>query len=207
MSVATNVELVNLALDRLGVEPITALNDASPRAELMNRLYIPVLNSLLMETPWNFAMKRAKLVKNVTAPAFEYESAFDLPPDFLKVHRLFDYEPGSGAGIKHPYDYATGQTYFELEGDKILGNFDECFLVYISKITDVTKFSSDFVQAFYLRLAAEGSYKLTQDKALKNDLISEAEFYVRRAAAISAQQDYAEDDTFFFGSFIYPRNT
>ena len=207
MSVFSDVDIANLSLDRLGVEPITDLSDNNSRAELMNRLYLPQLNSLLVETVWNFAMGRVQLTDTGIAPAFEYSNQYQLPTDFLKVHRIFDSNPGTSTGNKHPYDFPGGQVYFEIESDKLLGNFEECFIVYVKAVTDVTKFSPDFVEAFYLRLAAAASYKLTQDKTLKDSLISEAEFYVRRAAAISAQQDYAEDDTLFFGSYIYPRST
>jgi len=207
MAVATNVDIVNLALDRLGVEPIVTLADANSRAELMNRLYSPQLDSLLVETPWNFAMKRVQLTDTGSTPAFEYSNEFQLPADFLKVHRIYDYNPVSGTGTKHPYDHADGGIYYEIEDDKLLGNFDECYIVYIAAVTDVTKFSPDFVEAFWLRLAAAASYKITQDKTLKNELVSEADYYVRRSAALSAQQDYAADDTVFFGSFIYPRST
>lgn len=204
--VTSDTQIVNMACDRLGVETIDSLNDNTPTAELMKRLYAPQRDSLLVETPWNFAMKRVELSKLVAAPEFEYTSKFQLPADFLKVHRIFDSDPTSGTGNKHPYDTRDySGVYYEIEGTELLGDFDRCFLVYISRITDVSKYSPDFVEALWLRLAAAASYKLTQDKTLKNQLIEEADYYVRRSAALSAQQDIAYEDEVKFRSFINPR--
>lgn len=205
--VTSDTQIVNLALDRLGVEPIDSLSDNTMQAELMSRLYAPQRDSLLVETVWNFAMKRAQLSKLVSVPDFEYSAQFQLPADFLKLHRLYDSNPGSGTGNKHPYDtrdYAG--PYYEIEGTLLLGDFDAAYAIYISRITDVSKYSPDFVEALWLRLAAAASYKLTQDKTLKQQLIEEADFYVRRGAALSAQQDNAFSDQFQFRSFINPRN-
>lgn len=57
----TQLELCNLALDKLGEPPITALNAAMPAAQACTRLYQPTLDALVRKYRWNFARKSARL--------------------------------------------------------------------------------------------------------------------------------------------------
>jgi hypothetical protein len=57
----TQLELCNLALDKLGEPPIAALNAAMPAAQACTRLYQPTLDALVRKYRWNFARKSVRL--------------------------------------------------------------------------------------------------------------------------------------------------
>jgi hypothetical protein len=57
----TQIELCNLALDKLGEPPISALNAAMPAAQACTRLYQPTLDTLVRKYRWNFARKSVRL--------------------------------------------------------------------------------------------------------------------------------------------------
>lgn len=57
----TQLQLCNLALDKLGEPPIAALNAAMPAAQACTRLYQPTLDTLVRKYRWNFARKSVTL--------------------------------------------------------------------------------------------------------------------------------------------------
>lgn len=60
---ATNEDIANSALSKLGGELITSLSDTSRRAVLANRQFAKIRAKLLRSHPWNFAIKRQFLTK------------------------------------------------------------------------------------------------------------------------------------------------
>lgn len=58
---ATDVEIVNLALVRLGATRITSLSDGSRNANEANAIYNMIRNEVLRGHTWKFAMRRATL--------------------------------------------------------------------------------------------------------------------------------------------------
>lgn len=61
---ATNEDIANSALSKLGADEIVSLSsDTSRRAKLANRQFAKTRSKLLRSHPWNFAMKRQFLLK------------------------------------------------------------------------------------------------------------------------------------------------
>lgn len=60
---ASNVEIANSALSKLGAEQITSLSDNTRRAVAANLQFHKIRKNLLRSHPWNFAMKRQYLTK------------------------------------------------------------------------------------------------------------------------------------------------
>jgi hypothetical protein len=78
---------------------------------------------------------------SVQVPAFGWGYRFTQPADCLRVLEVNDSEAGDN---RNPWI---------IEGDFILTDQEECRLVYLAKVTDVTKFDPLFVDAFALSLA------------------------------------------------------
>ena len=204
----SSVEIVNLALHFLGVQRISALTDDSKRASLMNDIYTQVRDETLRSAAWGFAMKRAKITKLGTTPAFEFSSQFQLPSDLLKVHSIFDHDPSLGSRNRHPHPMDLplldgDDIYYKVEGDKLLASVDTIYLRYISRQTDVSIYPPDFIQCLALSLAAAACFSLTQNRGLRDSLTQEAEFFRRAASANDAQE--SSPDGFDISSFIRPR--
>lgn len=58
----TEVSICNMALSRIGHTTISALSDANDAARQCNLHYEPSRDGLLRAHPWNFAMKRTRLI-------------------------------------------------------------------------------------------------------------------------------------------------
>jgi hypothetical protein len=85
---ASDIDVINGALSKLGAQPVLAVTDPSPEGRLANRTYDDIRDSLLREFDWNFATKRASLAASSTAPEWGYSTAFPLPADLLRLVEL-----------------------------------------------------------------------------------------------------------------------
>src|SRR4051812_44976933 len=81
----SDVSICNLALQKLGATRIAALTDNSRNARAVAACYEQMRDRELRANPWNFAKARAQLAAAGTAPAFDYNNAFPLPTDFLRL--------------------------------------------------------------------------------------------------------------------------
>ena len=81
----SKVNILNICLTNLGLEPILAPGDDNRRARLANLRYDYVRDGLLEASPpWNFATKRAVLSTALTdSPAWGPSNAFATPSDWL----------------------------------------------------------------------------------------------------------------------------
>lgn len=146
----SQVDICNLALTSIGGEAITAIDEGTRGARLLNRRYQPTLHALLREFEWNFAIKRVVLAQDVTAPVSEYAYRYALPADFLKVVRLNECETDE----------------YRVEAGFILTDEGTVTLEYIFKAEDESLFDAQFVDVFAQRLAAEICYTLTENTSL-----------------------------------------
>lgn len=145
-------KIINMALSRLGVEAISEIGEDTQGARVMNINFNIVRDSFLEDHYWNFSIKRVTLASQVTAPNHEYDYAFPLPDDFLRVVRL-DYE-------------AEGFSYkwrVEIVNDVkcIVTNVATLKMEYVAEITDYNLWSRSAIDAFAQRLAAEVAFQLT----------------------------------------------
>ncbi len=96
---------------------------------------------------WEFTLDGAPLTSGATvgsyalSPPFGWSYQYALPSDCLRVLELNDSEEGDNL------------TPWEIESGHLLTEAEECRLVYIARVSDVTKFDALFVDAFALSLA------------------------------------------------------
>ena len=91
---------------------------------------------------------------------------------------------------------------FTREGGLLLTDATSLLIVYIFDQTDVAKWSASFIKAFWLDLAIEACYSLTQDKVLKQSIMDEREQFMGEARSYDSQENNSEEvvvDSFFRG--------
>ncbi len=153
---ASQVQIVNLALLKFGSISIQAITDTTPQARFANVLWDIVRDELLFSYPWNFAMKRYLLDTPSAVlddPLDEYEYIFTLPADCLRV-----------------WDIYSSDAEYTIEGGVLYTNDEEVNLKYIAKITDVSLFPPPFVRCLATSLGAELCLKLEGGKDRANGL-------------------------------------
>jgi hypothetical protein len=151
VTLATQLEICNLAMTVLGADTIVALSDSSANARRITAVYTPCLEDVLRSHPWNFAIMRTQLAVAVTTPTYGYDYEFALPADCLRVIEVSD----SSAPIDE----------FKIEGVKLLINYNSSvYIKYIKNETDTTKYTSQFSFVLASRLASELAYAITNNK-------------------------------------------
>jgi hypothetical protein len=171
---ADKVTIVNRALSLLGAEPITALTDNTPEAQIASRMYDESRKSILSEAPWTFALKRDEL--NQTTDTVEwYENQenyiFQLPSDIIRIWRI-----------------NADSVNWRIEQEYLICDSDEVGILYVFDQTDTTKYSSAFVDAFSDKLAADMCYAIINSNTEAKMLLEKYEGQsLPKATAINAQ--------------------
>lgn len=143
---ASDVEICNLALQKVGASLIIDLTEGSQSADACNAAYAHVRDSELRAHPWNFAIKRAALAADVSAPLFGYAKQYTLPTDCLRVLPPVDYDVD-----------------WKIEGRKIITDWTApLYIRYIAQITDPNEYDRGFIEMFACALALHLCETLTQ---------------------------------------------
>jgi hypothetical protein len=141
------VQIINMALARIGAAPIISLSDASVEAQSAANLYEVSRQSVLRSFPWRFAIKVQEL-SQVDIETFNWGFAYAMPHDLLRAIR-----PQS-TSLDKPID-------FEVIGNELYANIEPLSLKYIYDCQDTSLFDATFVTALSCYLAAELAMPIT----------------------------------------------
>ena len=136
----SEVDLANLALSRLGEEPIIAVDDETVAGVRIGRLLPSVRDYVLRLDTWRCCLKRVQIPALAQAP-LGYSKSFPLPNDFLKLValRLERYKDWSLVGNNINTDFEEGP----LE------------ILYVFREDDTNKYSPELYDVMAWRLAFE----------------------------------------------------
>ena len=176
---ASVVNICNSALNLLGASTIAALTDDTKNARLCNQRYEPVRNRVFRSHAWNCLHKRVQLAQNSTAPVVEYDHAYALPSDCLRVLKIHN---GTTDSIASALDY-------KLEGRNIVTDEGTIYLIYIALDTDPNNYDSYLREAVSHQLAADLCYAITNNATLANQYMTRADERLREARFIDATEN------------------
>jgi len=208
---SSKVQIANLALQQLGMNPISALTDnQNPTVRAINHAFDPTRDALFGEHRWPFATTIGVLAELTTTEVendggFLVEGFLSTPflsvgrtpdPDSLVAGWLYVYAyPSKAATVWAVFNEATAEEKDTQEFDTvflpgpnkraIVSNLEEAYCEYTYKVQDTSIWSSTFIVAFSFRLAAMMAHTLLGDvqKGLKLMEISNA--YVNEAKRVS----------------------
>ena len=180
---ASDVQICNLALQKLGQPALISLTDNSRAGRECANAYAPARDAVLRDHPWNFAIERASLAELSMAPAWGYGHQYQLPGDCLRVLEVED----------------DAQFPWKLEGGRLLCDAGApLYIRYVKRISDPTLFDSLFVHALAARLAYELAEPLTQSNTKKDQAAQDYAALLRMAKRADGQEgspdDFPEDD-------------
>jgi len=180
---ASDVEIANRALSKLGDKTIVSLTEDSNSARAINECYVLVRKNEIRRHPWHFAKKRALLAASATAPAFDFSYAYPLPSDCLRV--LMPHPESDSV----QYD---GKVDWKLEGRSILSDqAGPLKITYLADVTDSEQFDSAFVDTFAARLAAEVSMRLTGSAEKRKLALEEYRMSLLEARRVNAFEQFS----------------
>lgn len=179
-TVSSAVGICNLALDTLKQESVANIESpVSIEESLCARWYDVTRRELLRSHPWSFARTRVVLLRNSTAPSFEYDDSYDLPTDFLRLLYLGE-------------DAYAGDKEYTVEGRQILMNNsgDSLAIVYVRDVVNVLLMDALFVDALAAELAVKLAPALLGLKpSAQSYLVSERDRLIRQVRAINGQEN------------------
>jgi hypothetical protein len=178
---ATDIEICNSALIKVGAGRIVSLDEDSASARLCKEQYPKVLLDLLRAHPWSFAIKRVQLAET-TQPEYGYVSAFQLPNDCLRVLEMEGHET----------------IEWRKEGRTIVTDASTVKIKYISSNIPPGNFDNNFAEALAAKIAADICYSLVQSVTLREQLMNEAQMKLAQARSFDSQEGsprvpYAKD--------------
>ena len=177
---ASEVGICNEALSEIGAASILALDQDDKNARECNKRYASLRDKLLRAHPWNFAVARAKLGQLSAAPTYEFDFAYQLPSDWLRILSVHDNDAG------------VGSVEYRIEGRKVLSGASELWLRYVRRVTDPNTFDELFTEALIFRLAWALARPLIQSGTLEELKRKAFEAVMRKARGVDAQEDFAE---------------
>ncbi len=155
----------NDALQRVGATRILNIDDDSKSARQCKVAWDGCRRSELRDHRWCFAIKRAVLAPDSTAPAFDFTYQFTLPSDCLRILR--------------PSDYALD---WVVEGRKILTNSGNILnLRYIADIENPALWDSLFYDLMGVAVAQAICESITGSNAKLQTLGVDYEAIVKKA--------------------------
>lgn len=174
----SKLQIYNSALIKVGDETISAVSDSNKRARLTNEQYDKCRKEVLSAHPWNFALKRAQLSQDATAPAFGYSYRYTLPADNLRIWRVWN--SANDSEDSEIMDW-------KVENGYVLTDEEAVYALYIYDCQDVTLFEAKFEETLALRLAADVCEALTQRRTKAQDLMNAYKTWEAEARSMDGQ--------------------
>ncbi|MEG3618972.1 hypothetical protein V5T82_10945 [Magnetovibrio sp. PR-2] len=170
----SSIALCSRALLKIGTRSISSFDEGTAEAEVASSLYSPIRDALLSLHSWSFATAQTTLPRLDVTPVADYQYAFQMPSDFLRVL-------SAGAGRGHGLDY-------RIQEKRLHTNVPEVVLSYVFR-PDETDFPPFFDQALISRLAAEFCIPLTDSTSRAETLLKIAEAETKRARITDTMQE------------------
>jgi hypothetical protein len=177
---ASETDLINAALVKIGEKRITSQGYATPtneRERVANEHFERLRDGELRKNRWNFAIKWTSLSEDPDEPANpNFEVRFALPADCLRVIEVAE------------------TTNYKIESGFIVCNVsDEINVRYTRRVTVVNDFDALFYDALACRIAVEFCDRLTGKRSKRADVISEYTAFMGQAANTDAIESPLED--------------
>lgn len=195
---ATQVDIVNLALTRLGVRTITSTeieeqsNEPARRAAAVWNL---VRQSVLRDHAWGFALKSSALSEAESdAVVPNWSHIYLYPSDCLRAWTLFN----STFTSPQPFEKL-------LDGDHLIiaCNLPDAVLRYSTDVEDTSLWDAAYVDAFAWRLAAELAKPLAGDDGKMNDMLQAYLMSLGQAKASDANEGQSQSVPIGLGNPYY----
>ena len=186
-STASEVDIANMALSWLGADRITAFDDNTTEANLVNLNYPRSRDTVLESREWTFAVKRMTLTPDGDPPDFDFSQRFLIPAEVLRVLTVDRRNIVSPNELTFNFIEGEQQNWVR-EGRYILANNDIVFVRAIIRIEDTQKFSESFVHAVAARLAADIAVAITRSRTLQQQMFALYDAKLQDAAATDGLQ-------------------
>lgn len=184
---ASKIEIINLALGRIGQGTIGSLSEDSVQAAVAGRIYESCLKECLRGNNWSFAQvsEPLALVANYTPVNWTY--AYQYPTSCMVLWKLYVVgSPREGDHFQELFVPALNQ--------KVIGsNTQFANGEYTFYVQDTSLYDSSFVNVFAYRLAADMAMPLNADAEQAKNMMAIFSNQMSEAQRLSS---YEQDPTY-----------
>lgn len=161
----TKLSICSDALIMLGASPLSSFSEGTDAAQICDRLYDDLKDSLIASYPWSWSFKKVQLARLTSTPVNEWKYQYALPGDRV-------------AGVRAVYaSTATGispiQYGWEIQGET-LDTSEETIVVDYQYSPNESSLPTYFVQLLKYAIAADIAEAVT-------DQITKADYFERKA--------------------------
>jgi hypothetical protein len=171
----SKTDICNRALIKIGKATIRDIDtDESTQGTVCKAVYDAMLNEILRQAEWNFAVTRQSLNKDISYTANgEWANGFILPtlPPVIKIISV------------------ENNAAFKIERRLLVTNVNEINLKYIGRVTDPNLYDALFINVLVLRIAYEIAFTLTSQANLTDKLYKEYLLALEEAKNQNSQDD------------------
>tara|TARA_R110002072_G_scaffold105572_5_gene230778 strand:- start:215 stop:829 length:615 start_codon:yes stop_codon:yes gene_type:complete len=160
----TKLSICSDALIMLGAAALSSFSEGTDEAQVADRLYDDIKDTLLMQYPYSWSVKKVQLARLVDTPISEWKYKYQLPGDILGNPKAVFITNSSGG--KPVQD-------FEIYGTALYANYESVWVDY-QYAAEPSLFPPYFVNYLKHSLAAAFAEPIT-------DQITKADYYHRLA--------------------------
>lgn len=161
----TKLSICSDALIMLGASPLSSFSEGTDAAQICDRLYDDLKDSLIASYPWSWSFKKVQLARLTETPVSEWKYKYQLPGDRLAgVRAVFN---ASEAGNR------PMQRGWELYEDQLLTDENSIWVDYQFSPGEAS-LPTYFVQLLKYAVAADIAETVT-------DQITKADYFERKA--------------------------
>ena len=166
----TKLSICSDALIMLGAAPLSSFATGTDEAQVADRLYDDVRDTLLMQYPYSWSVKKVQLGRLASTPINEWKYTYALPGDILGNPKAVFNTSSVGS---------TSRREFEIYNLGLYTNYESIWIDYQFRPSPVV-FPPYFVRLLKMALAAEFAEPIT-------DQITKADYYHQKAYGAPAE--------------------
>ena len=161
----TKLSICSDALILLGASPLSSFSEGTDSAQICDRLYDDLKDSLIAAYPWSWSFKKVQLARLTSTPVNEWKYQYGLPGDRIAGVRAVYRSTQTGV---MPIQYG-----WEIQGDA-LDTSEEAIVVDYQFSPNESALPTYFVQLLKYAMAADIAETVT-------DQLTKAEYFERKA--------------------------
>tara|TARA_Y100000401_G_scaffold117393_1_gene125994 strand:+ start:1570 stop:2190 length:621 start_codon:yes stop_codon:yes gene_type:complete len=170
----TKLSICSDALIMLGATPLSSFSEGTDSAQVCDRLYDDLYDTVLGMYPWTFSYKKIQLARTVNTPVTEWKYEYQLPSDSI------------GSGVRAVFTSSSDGARPRNEGweiyeDKLLTSFETVYVDYQFKPSEAV-LPTYFIQLLKYWIAWHIAEPVT-------DQITKAEYYRQMAVGLPSENN------------------
>lgn len=161
----TKLSICSDALILLGASPLSSFSEGTDAAQICDRLYDDLKDSLIASYPWSWSFKKVQLARLTSTPVSEWKYQYALPGDTIAgVKAVFNTNNPGARPISHGWEIH----------DSHLDTNEETIYVDYQYSVNESQIPTYFVQLMKYAMAAEIAETVT-------DQITKAQYFEQKA--------------------------